>query len=332
MRTTRNADPLRGLGLTPDQTVLYTAVLKLHRATLSEIAHAVDQPADDVLDTLTRLVRLGAVEARNGEYVARHPAAAIGRLVAERLDQMARQTRQIDDALATVGLLTHHYDAGHDCRTGRFSVEVVNGADDLYESVVGLALDAPPADLVCAIPDPRTMERFAERYTGPWIRAIEDGLMRSRLIVPISVLAEPRSREVCERLAAAGAGVRALDGVPSWFYTLGDDTAGLPAAWDSAPPEHAYACYLVRAPVVVSALRSLFEELWARAVPVHPGAGTGAQQVVRLAAQGLSDEAISRHLGLSVRTVRARFAEAMTELGAQTRFQAGVEAARRGWL
>ncbi|MFC6678324.1 response regulator transcription factor [Nonomuraea ferruginea] len=55
-------------------------------------------------------------------------------------------------------------------------------------------------------------------------------------------------------------------------------------------------------------------------------------QVVRLAAQGLSDEAIARHLGVSVRTVRTRFAEAMTELGAQSRFQAGVEAARRGWL
>ncbi|MFD2355885.1 helix-turn-helix domain-containing protein [Nonomuraea ferruginea] len=42
-------------------------------------------------------------------------------------------------------------------------------------------------------------------------------------------------------------------------------------------------------------------------------------QVVRLAAQGLSDEAIARHLGVSVRTVRTRFAEAMTELGGRSR-------------
>ena len=58
----------------------------------------------------------------------------------------------------------------------------------------------------------------------------------------------------------------------------------------------------------------------------------GTVQVLRLAAQGLSDEGIARHLGLSVRTVRARFADAMAELGAQSRFHAGVEAARRGWL
>ncbi|WP_344835625.1 hypothetical protein [Nonomuraea dietziae] len=46
----------------------------------------------------------------------------------------------------------------------------------------------------------------------------------------------------------------------------------------------------------------------------------------------MCDDSIARHLGVSVRTVRARFADAMAELGAQSRFHAGVEAARRGWL
>jgi DNA-binding NarL/FixJ family response regulator len=55
-------------------------------------------------------------------------------------------------------------------------------------------------------------------------------------------------------------------------------------------------------------------------------------QVLRLAAQGMCDDSIARQLGVSVRTVRARFADAMSELGAQSRFHAGVEAARRGWL
>ena len=80
-------------------------------------------------------------------------------------------------------------------------------------------------------------------------------------------------------------------------------------------------------------LNALFEELWSRAVPLPWGRrGDAVAQVMRLAAQGLSDETIARQLGVSVRTVRARFAEAMADLGAQSRFQAGVEAARRGWL
>jgi DNA-binding NarL/FixJ family response regulator len=35
---------------------------------------------------------------------------------------------------------------------------------------------------------------------------------------------------------------------------------------------------------------------------------------------------------MSLRTVRRRVAEVMAELGADSRFQAGVEATRRGWL
>ena len=43
-------------------------------------------------------------------------------------------------------------------------------------------------------------------------------------------------------------------------------------------------------------------------------------------------EQISRALGISLRTVRRRVAEITDDLGADSRFQAGVEAVRRGWL
>jgi DNA-binding NarL/FixJ family response regulator len=47
---------------------------------------------------------------------------------------------------------------------------------------------------------------------------------------------------------------------------------------------------------------------------------------------GAKDETIARQLGVSLRTVRRRVAELMDELGASTRFQAGMEAVRRGLL
>jgi DNA-binding NarL/FixJ family response regulator len=49
-------------------------------------------------------------------------------------------------------------------------------------------------------------------------------------------------------------------------------------------------------------------------------------------AGGAKDEQIARALGMSVRTVRRRVADLMDELGADSRFQAGVEAVRRGWI
>ncbi|MFB7292574.1 LuxR C-terminal-related transcriptional regulator [Actinacidiphila glaucinigra] len=56
------------------------------------------------------------------------------------------------------------------------------------------------------------------------------------------------------------------------------------------------------------------------------------REVVRLLASGLTDEAIGRKLGLSDRTVRRIVAELMQQIGADSRFQAGVKMVRLGWL
>jgi DNA-binding CsgD family transcriptional regulator/sugar-specific transcriptional regulator TrmB len=327
------SDPLETLGLDPAQTALYTTVLRLHRATRTEVAQAVDDPLDKVSRQLDDLVRLGVVDEQSGEYLARHPAAALGRLIAERLDRLAEESRQIDDALGSIRGLIRDYDAGRDYQSGPFPVELVSGADVLYESVVGMAVQSPPMELVIAIPDERTMSDFVRKFADPWIEAQRRGLLTVRALIPVSTLMLPGLRDQLISLTETGGKVRTLDRVPSWFMTAGTDAAGLPALWGGNLPDHAYNFYLVRTPIVVGMLRSLFEELWARSVPLPWGRRSdGALQVLRLAAQGLCDESIARQLGLSVRTVRGRFADAMAELGAGSRFHAGVEAARRGWL
>ena len=53
--------------------------------------------------------------------------------------------------------------------------------------------------------------------------------------------------------------------------------------------------------------------------------------LVNLLASGRKDEAIARQLGVSGRTLRRRIAEVQDQLGATSRFQAGLQAARRGW-
>ncbi len=331
--TRATADPLRTLGLSPGQLAVYSAVLRLHTASLPTIAEAADEPIESVRPELATLVRLGVVVERHGEYQARHPAAAFGRLVADRLEQIAQESREIDDVLGSIRNLTHSYDAGRDSREGRFEVEHVSGPDALYESVLGIALQAPPMDLISVIPDTRTMSDLVQRYSGPWLRALRDGLLTSRCLVRVSAMAVPGARDLVTRLQAAGARFRTVDEAPSWYLTVGDEAAGLPTQWGGALPENAYSFHLVRSPIIVAVLRTLFDELWARAVPLTPPEQTdGMVQVLRLASHGMPDEMIARHLGVSVRTVRARFAEAMAELGAGSRFQAGVNAARRGWL
>jgi DNA-binding NarL/FixJ family response regulator len=93
----------------------------------------------------------------------------------------------------------------------------------------------------------------------------------------------------------------------------------------------------VRQPALVGALTLLFETYWDQAVAL-PDLDTRRPRVdirgslLRQLAAGAKDEQIARTLGLSLRTVRRRVAELLIELGVDTRFQAGVEAVRRGWL
>ncbi|MFC4116527.1 helix-turn-helix transcriptional regulator [Nonomuraea zeae] len=327
------SDPFETLGLDPNQTALYSAVLRLHRATRTDLAQAMDDPVEKVSRQLDDLVKLGVVDEQSGEYLARHPAAALGRVIAARLDRLAEESRMIDSALGSIRGLIRDYDAGRDYQSGPFTVEMVNGADVLYESVVGIAVQSPPMELLTAVPDDRTMTDFARKFADPWIDAQKRKLLTVHAIIPVSTLTLPGVRDQLTQLIETGGKVRTLDRVPSWFMTAGPEVAGLPPFWGGNLPDHAYNFYLVRTPIVVGLLRTLFDELWGRAVPLPWGRrGDGMVKVLRLAAQGMCDESIARQLGVSVRTVRARFADAMSELGAQSRFHAGVEAARRGWL
>ncbi|TDO64016.1 regulatory LuxR family protein [Kribbella sp. VKM Ac-2571] len=56
------------------------------------------------------------------------------------------------------------------------------------------------------------------------------------------------------------------------------------------------------------------------------------RDILMLLAGGATDDMISRRLRISPRTTQRRVRALMDALGAQTRFQAGVQAARRRWI
>lgn len=92
---------------------------------------------------------------------------------------------------------------------------------------------------------------------------------------------------------------------------------------------------LVRDPVVVEALLALHDTLWRYGQPaVRPDdvLPRHLPPVLRTLTSGLPDEAAARTLKLSPRTYSRRVSELIEVLGVRSRFQAGHEAARRGWL
>jgi DNA-binding CsgD family transcriptional regulator len=90
---------------------------------------------------------------------------------------------------------------------------------------------------------------------------------------------------------------------------------------------------------VVTTLRMMFEQFWTEAspwdeavVPDSAGLTRRDRALLLLLSSGHTDDAISRRLGISLRTVRRVVADLMTRLEARSRFEAGVQAVRSGWL
>ncbi|GHE51852.1 LuxR family transcriptional regulator [Streptomyces spiralis] len=89
----------------------------------------------------------------------------------------------------------------------------------------------------------------------------------------------------------------------------------------------------------VAALCALFESVWQIAVPLGTTPKCDAKDmppqeraVLKMLAQGYTDEAIAKRLGVSPRTARRVAANLMERLDARSRFEAGVRAVQDGWL
>jgi DNA-binding CsgD family transcriptional regulator len=100
------------------------------------------------------------------------------------------------------------------------------------------------------------------------------------------------------------------------------------------------AALCVREPTVVAVLSSVFDNSWDTATPLDSritsdqttGLTPSERALLQLLAGGLTDEAAAKRLGVSLRTVRRQMNALMTRLQATSRFQAGHNAAHRGWL
>jgi hypothetical protein len=96
---------------------------------------------------------------------------------------------------------------------------------------------------------------------------------------------------------------------------------------------------VARTPAVLRMLREIFTIAWQSAIPAADYSWLGARADDRLTGQilgslqaGYKDDVAARKLGLSVRTYRRYVADLMRNMGAETRFQAGVRAAELGLL
>lgn len=146
---------------------------------------------------------------------------------------------------------------------------------------------------------------------------------------------------------AAGEEARVLSGIPMKIAIADRRLAVVPLYAESrngGEPQIEEAL-IVHPGALLDALADNFETLWQRASSIRSLIGSNGvsawseevlseddRRILLLLSAGLTDGSIGRQLTMGARTVQRRVRRILDVLGAETRFQAGLEAGKRGWL
>jgi DNA-binding CsgD family transcriptional regulator len=257
------------------------------------------------------------------------PAEAVGRMLSETAAAAARAQQRLQEIAAALPYL-----AGTNIRVPSEETpperepldgELVLGSlrAGRFDAVIRQGV----GDIMLLRPDQWTLP-YEDELAASIAQAIRDG-RRCRAVYPLRALSEAPG--IVQQRAAMGEQVRLLPELPTRLIVLEGTHAVLPEPLGYVASPRV----VVRQRGIVELATLYFEQLWKAAAPldeVTADSGEHRRFLLEQLASGAQDEQIARRLGLSLRTVRRRVADMMSELDATSRFQAGVEAARRGWL
>lgn len=173
--------------------------------------------------------------------------------------------------------------------------------------------------------------------TTPLVAALGRAAARGVEVRLLARLALLEDRLFLERLDKYAPGVQVrLAGAALQDMVLADGLVGVMWSRASGPSREAL---VMRAPTLLRHLRTLFAASWSGSAPLADRRrlsgrtlGEAARRILLALSSGRTDEVAARELGMSVRTYRRNVAEITRELGAISRFQAGVRAAELGLL
>lgn len=312
-------------GLTPQAESLYRKLLST--SDRGHLPVARDPHAQEA--ALTELERMGLVR-RDADGTPRPlpPRLALEIWAAQR-ELEAVRARESADLLAQ--LYSAHTGAG-----GRYA-EVLEDVDEavrvfahMQDQARGLIRGLDRGSILA--PD--------EIGPNPWQLTCMQRGVRYHVVYESDFLQTNVGLRSLQAAVKAGEVARVFPGVPMKLTIADDDRALITVP---RPESGDVMALLVHSSMLLDALIDLFEAFWRLAVPISASVGQSGgtvdseptphtQRLLALLSAGSTDEAIARELDVSERTVHRRVRRLQELLGARTRFQLGVQAARRGWL
>lgn len=307
---------------------LLQRVLLTRPATLDELGELVGSIGWERDDALAALEELGLASIDpDGVLTIADPVQALAARAARSIDAQRQAVEETSALLAALPRLVAHGRPGAASDSGMIGA-VLRGHDAVWQGWWEASAARAPRHPGVVTPD-------AVMLRGQVLEDIErvaaDFVARGfhmRVILDIEECFAPDGgiEPWLQAQLDAGVEVRAMTDPPSWFYVDDGVMGGIPLTWGQGNP--AGMVILEPSPLLELAA-AYFETLWNAAIPVglpEPG----WEPVLRLLSIGRTDKQIADGLGLGLRTVRRRIAEAMDELDAPTRFELGVAwAARR---
>ncbi|WP_460524139.1 helix-turn-helix domain-containing protein [Flindersiella endophytica] len=328
---------LSALGISAAEQAVYELMVALPPVTTDELSLLVERAGiaggseGSVQEVLRRLERLGLV-ARLPDDPPRHVVVPVG---AATDALIAARERSLAAARQRIGQLAERFGRSYAGGDPLDLVEIVRGREAVQARLDELTrsareemrgFDAPPY-----LNDPAAPSHFE-------LEGLRNGV-RYRVIYDWQAVGRPGRLPDIDQTIGWGEQARVAR-VPMKLGLSDHSMAMLPLRTDPVDVD----CWLVvHDSVLLEALSALFETYWERAVPLHVARGRpdlmtvdGPTETERallpLLLAGLTDKAIAEHLGWHERTAHRHLRSMMARLDAETRFQAGYQAVRRGWL
>ncbi|MFI9806629.1 LuxR C-terminal-related transcriptional regulator [Streptomyces sp. NPDC052301] len=326
---------LEVLGLDAEAEAIYRAMLGHPHDGVTELAARLQLSEQRIragLDRLSELVLIRPSAQEGVGFRTVSPETAMEALLARQQAELAAQHMRVEASRAAAAQLIAECSALRP-RTVDEDSERLIGPDAIRDRLARLA-EETRQEIATFAPGGAHSAEDLQASRVPNAALLERGV-RMRTVYLASVRRHQPTLDHVTWLNAHGGQVRTAPTLPIRMIISDRRQAVLPI---DAADARAGAVVLHGAGTV-AALCALFESVWGSALPLGTAPKPGTNEMppqeraaLRMLAQGYTDEAIAKRLGVSPRTARRIAADLMERLEARSRFEAGVHAVQDGWL
>ncbi|MEU1685446.1 helix-turn-helix transcriptional regulator [Micromonospora sp. NPDC005707] len=319
------------LGLSAQHEMVYRTMLQRPDLNVAGLAECLAVSPDQVREALDVLADLALVrlDDRGDQVRAMRPQAGLMALLAKVEADVAVRQRQVEATRAAIVAIA----SAHDDRNRAGEGRILEGVDSVRERLAELAHSA--RDECLSFTTGRAQSPDTMQAEGPLNQvALQRGVV-IRNVYQESFRNDPATLAHARWMASTGGQSRTAPTLPMRLVIVDRKTALVPID----PEDSRRGALELHSPGVIAGLVALFEQVWQSATPFgEQGAlderGLSPQEnaLLRLLAGGHTDESAARKMAISLRSVQRMMTSLTERLNAASRFQAGVQASRNGWV